>query len=365
MLLYKILSAVRKELEIVEGTQKISRYADLAVGTVLPVRQMVNEASGVHINGRPTLVVSRELAMGFSNALRDVYQIENIPRSLELRALNDVKNLPSLKIGDQIRFTETSFVPELDKKIDTNAKKIMSSTDPETKLTVDVVEKNPALKAIFDKMNNKTFRTVGGWVVVIGLGTAAGVLAVNEHRNRLTACLLYYYVKGSLTSCVIPTCTCKPTACTSKCNYCSEALMNLLPDDMKVDNCEGFKGTGCVNCPSEAFNPTNISNDSSLDANKNDQYFVRCFRPTFYEALTDLWGGASEDLINIVKGALQTANWLVNALPIIFIIAVVIIVIVVILSIISKFSSSSQSPKVEQIYYDRQEFDSPPPYDFV
>lgn len=347
MLLYKVISAIRAESHITEGITKLEKYSHEAVSVSLETRRMIEIEGVMTINGKATHVVSRELSMGFTSALRDVYNIRDIPRPLELKTVNEVKELPSFRVGEHIRFTEERLEPQLAVKLDNNTKEIMKSAHPDVKLTPEMAERNPVLKNIFSKMSGKTFTTFGGWTVAIGLGIASAVTVVNEHRSRMTACMLYYYEYGQLRRCVIPTCTCKPVACTKKCNFCDEAQMKLLPQDMQVDNCGGFKGVGCMNCPSASYLKTNINEDNTLVATSDDSRFIRCHQPTFYEALTDIWGGVNEDILDIVKSSLSGVGWLVGKLPMIILIAICIIIAVIIISIITKILPNRRTQEIE------------------
>ena len=344
LVLHKVISAIRVEENIVSGISKIEKYSFEATSSILPVREINNIDGVMKINNKSTSLISQELSMGFTNALKDVYKIDNIPKALELRTIEDVKNKPSFAVGENMRFTKEKFTPALSAKLDPSTKKIMESVDPDVKITPEAVERNPALKGIFDKMSGKTFKTVTGVLVSIGVGTLAVCAAVNEHRNRLTACMLYYYNQGQLVGCVIPTCTCKPVDCTSKCNNCSlEIQQKYLPVDMLKNNCNDFKGVGCSQCPSDAYNKANLSNDSTLTTDDiSDYHFVKCQRPNFFEALTDLFGGVSEDLMNIVKGGLSGIGWLIQKLPYIILFSVIGIIIIIIISIFSKFAGNNK-----------------------
>lgn len=343
LVLYKIVGAVRLPENVLSGVSKIEHYSVLATSKALPVRDFVHVNGTMKINGRPTHLVSTELAMGFTTALRDVYKIKSIPVPLELRAIEDVKLRPSYTVGENLRFAENVFAPELSKKLDAGANKVMHSTDLADEITPKIVERNPALKNIFNNLSGKTMRTVGGTLLTFGIGIAAVCIVVNEHRNRLTACNLYYYVNDQLRRCVIPTCTCKNVDCTKDCNYCTVALMNkYLPADMKVDNCVDFKDKpGCAKCPSDDYEKLNINDDDTLvNGDVANSSFVRCQKPTFFEALGDIFGGVSSDLMDIVRGSLNGLNWLVQNLPIIIILSVIGIIIIILISVFSKLGNN-------------------------
>lgn len=354
LVLHKVLSAIRVEENVASGISKIERYSLDATSSVLPVRE-INKVDGImRINNKSTTIIAEQLSMGFTTVLRDVYKIDNIPKALELRTIEDIKMKPSYAVGENARFTTEKLMPEMSAKLDKDTNKVMSSTDPDVKLTPEAVERNPVLKNIFNKISGKTLKTAGGALITIGLGTVAICAAVNEHRNRLTACTLYYYDGDQLRSCVVPTCTCKPVACTSNCNYCGQELLEkYLPADMLKDNCGGFSGVGCAQCPSESYNKANISDDSTLtNNNTTDTSFVKCQRPTFFDALTDLFGGVSEDLLGIVKDSLGGVSWIIQKLPYIILFFVVGILIIIIISIFNKFAGDNKtsSSKAPQTY---------------
>lgn len=346
VVLHKIVSAIRVPDNVLSGVAKIEKYALTATSTSLAVREVVHIDGVMRMNGKPTRLIGNQLAMGFTNSLRDVYKIESIPHSLELRAVEDVKLRPSFDVGENIRFTENKFTPELNPKLDKEAKTLMSSTDLSDEITPKIVERNPALKNIFNNMSGKTMKTVGGALVTIGVGIAAVCVAVNEHRNRLTACMLYYYEKDQLRRCTIATCTCKKISCKKDCNYCTNSILKkFLPADMLVDNCGEFKGTaGCVKCPSDDYNKANLSDDATLvEDSAADSSFVRCQRPNFFETLTDLFGGVSNDLLQIVHQSLNGLSWLVQRLPMIILFIFIGIVAIVAISFIGKLFRDSNN----------------------
>lgn len=353
LVLHKIVGAIRVEENVVSGVSKIERYSIQATSNALQVREITNLDGVMRMNGKSTQIVATQLAMGFTSALRDVYKLDNtIPRSLELRAIEDVKLRPSYTVGENIRFTENDFTPAVSAKLDAQAKKVMNSTDLADEITPAIVERNPVLKNIFNNLSGKTVRTVGGTLLTIGIGIAAVCVAVNEHRNRLTACMLYYYQSDQLRRCTIITCTCKKVDCTQDCNYCATAILNkYLPADMLVDNCGDYtdSAAGCVKCPSDDYNKANVNDDATLvNDDVANSSFVRCQRPNFFEALTDLFGGVSEDLMNIVKGSLSGISWIVKFIPYIIIIAIIGVVIVILISLFGKFKSPPQSTVVVQ-----------------
>lgn len=352
--LHRIVSAIRVEDNVLAGVAKIEKYGLSATQSSLAVREIVKVDGVMKMNGKATSVIGSELAMGFTSALRDVYKLENIPHSLELRTIEDVKLRPSYLVGENIRFVENRFAPELSSKLDKEAKRVMSSKNLSDEITPEIVERNPALKKIFENMSGKKMKTFAGTVLTVGVGIAAVCVAVNEHRNRLTACMLYYYDDNKqLRRCTIATCTCKKVACTKSCNYCSpDILQKYLPPDMLVDNCGDFSGSAeCRKCPSEDYNKANLSDDSTLkEKDVSQSSFVRCQRPDFFDALSDMFGGVSEDILDIVKGSLSGLSWIVKFLPYIIFAAIAGIVIIILISIFGKFNSSSSSPPTEDSY---------------
>lgn len=351
IVLHKIVGAIRSEENILVGISKIERYSESATSKILSVREFTTKNGIIHINGKTTQSVAMELSMGFTSALHDVYKINSIPKSLELRSIEDVKLLPSYKVGENLRFSENILKPELSSKLDVKAKNIMSSRDLSDEITPTVVERNPALKNIFNSLSGKTIRTVGGTVLTIGVGIAAVCTVVNEHRNRLTACMLYYYDNDYLRRCTIATCTCKRVACQKDCNYCTATIsQKYLPSDMLQDNCKDFKGVaGCENCPSENYSKTDITNNSTLQSTSTENSsFVRCHRPDFFEALSDLFGGVSEDLMDIVRGSLNGISWFIQKLPYIILIAITGTIIIIIISIFTKINPHRNNSRVDK-----------------
>lgn len=347
LVLHKIVSAVRTSDNIVSGVAKIAEYGELVTSKTLTVRQFKYLDGAMKINGKSVQTVASELSMGFSSVLKDVYEIDTIPKALELRSIEDVKLLPSYAVGENLRFSENTLKPPLLDKLDSEAKRVMSSRDIKDELTPAIVERNPVLKNIAEKMSGKKVKTLVGTVVTFGIGIAAFCIVVNDYRIRLTACNLYYYVNGQLRRCAIATCTCKKVACTKDCNYCDEAVLKrYLPADMLVDNCVGFTGSAdCVKCPSENFNKTDIADDKTLAKQDNAEQssFVRCQKPDFFDAMSDLFGTTSQDLLDIVHSSLSGVSWIIQKLPYIILAAVVFIIIIIIISIFTKFNPGRNS----------------------
>lgn len=346
LVLHKILGAIRIEDHILSGINKIERYALNATSSALIVREILNLNGILHMNGKATHILATQLAMGYTSALHDVYKLDKgIPRSLELRTIEDVKMRPSYIVGENLRFIENELTPELSAKLDKEANKVMTSTNLDDEITPAIVEKNPVLKNIFNRLSGKTIRTMTGTLIKIGIGVAAVCIAVNERRNRLTACMLFYYEKGQLRQCVIETCTCKKVTCTKDCNFCSpDILEKYLPADMLVDNCGDFKdAAGCVKCPSDDYSKLNINDDKTLTAdNVANSSFVRCQRPDFFDALSDLFGGVSEDLMSIIKGSLSGISWIVKLLPYVILCSIIGVVIIILISLFGKLKTNRQ-----------------------
>lgn len=350
--LHRIVGAFHTEANIVSGISKLEKYSLIDSSKALSVREITKSNNVFKINGRDTLTLSNELAMGYTRVLRDIYYIDNnIPRALELRAIEDVKQLPSYVVGENLRFIEEKLKPELATKLTSKTKTIMSSTNLNDKITEEIVEKNPALKNIFSNLSGKTVKTLTGTVVTFGLGITAVCAIINEHRNRLTACMLYYYQNNQLKRCVIATCTCKQIACNQNCNYCSpDTISKYLPDDMRIDNCTGANkldssgGGLCAKCPSLNYNRSSFNDESTLvHIPVSQSSFVRCQRPDFYETLSDLFGGVSEDLLSIIKDSLGGFSWFVQKIPLIIFIAVIVTIIIIVFNILSKFYNNKKS----------------------
>lgn len=340
------MEAIKSPTHSASGTRKIADYAHEAEAGSLKVRPMVLDTKTGHmsVNGKPTHVVSEQLKMGYTTALKDVYDIDNVPKTLEHRSVEDVKFHPSYSVGENMRFKDEKFQPQMEPKLNKEGKKVMKSTDLTEEITPRVVEQNPPLKNIFMNLSGKTMRSVGGTLLKFGIGIAAVCVVVNEHRNRLTACMLYYHEKKQLRRCTIASCTCKSVECKKDCDYCTDVIMKkYLPNDMlSTDNCIGFKGTGCAQCPSEAFSKANIEDDETLQKEDPDEaVFVRCQKPDFFEALGDIFGGTSEQLLEIVNGSLAAINWLIAKLPYIILFGIIVVVIIILISILGKFKSSS------------------------
>lgn len=359
MELVHILSAVKSVDHVAAASAKLLSFTStLHLSSINPIelkpRTIEFQGEIPRINNENLSVVARDLSMGYTDALRHIYNVSNVPAILKSRYISLIDKYPSFKVGEHERFTNNVFKPQLEKTLNQKAKNILNSKTEN--LTIEVVNENPSLKNLTEKMKSRKFKSFTGSIIAIGATIGLVIAAINNHRNRLTACQYWYHKNGNLTCCVIQSCTCKSIACTKECNYCETSILNKLPNAMQTAKCPSHF-VGCVNCPSNDFLKATFEKDK-LVAEENDG-FIRCQEPTLFDAFSDLFGNATEELMEIVAHSLKGVGWFMSKLPYIIGISVVVFIIIIIVSVIGKFSKQ----KIEIDKEEWPESEPPPPYE--
>lgn len=354
MRIVHILDAAKFERKVTT-ISRLNKYSEMLSLSKLKVREIVKPNSMTAlINNKEIHSVSMKIKKGYFTSLHDVYEMKSIPRQLELKTLSDVKDLPSYHFGKAERYTE-----DLTSKI--KKKSPPGSLDHLEKVGVDItakdLEKSHALKNVCEFLMGKKFRTLAGSVLVF-VGSLAGVLvALNEHRKTMQACLVFYYENGSLSSCKLPTCTCIDESMnefTNKYRICSTNILSQLPDDMtRTTNCKGNVGMKCVNCPSETFTK-NIGKDiteGSDNKTKTDRFYIECRNPTIFGAIGDITHGVVEPILTIVEKSVSAVSWFANNLKTIIIIGVCFFAIAIIVWFMKGFFSTSKFSNTDHRHY--------------
>lgn len=340
MKIFRILDIGKYESKL-KTAKRLDSYGHGMSSNNLKVRNISKPTeTTAFINNKEMHGVSMKIKKGYFNSLSDVYEVKNVPKQLELKTLSDVKDLPSYHYGNAERYTN-----ELTNKI--KKKSPAGSLDHLEKGTADLTARDlktsPALNDICDFLKGKSFRTIAGTLVFIGLTTTAVITFLNEHRKALQACLVFYYVNGSLSGCKLPTCTCIDESMnqfTDKYTICSSKILAVLPEDMtRTTNCKGNSGLSCVNCPSDTFK-NSIGKDVNEDLNSNtkrDEFYIECRIPSIFNAIGDITHSVGESVISVVDKAASTISWFIKNLPTIIIAGVLFFVIIIIVWLMKTF----------------------------
>lgn len=300
---------------------RLIKYAELANTPALKVRPMVEANANVLINGKPIHAVSLDIKKGYLHSLKDVYEIKDVPKNLELKTKQDIQNLPAYHYGAHERYS-TSLSDNIKQKSPPGALDHLDRVDVD--LTMKDLEKSPALKSVCTSLEGKKVITLTGKYVIIGVGLVAVVSVINQHRKDLQSCTAFRYINGNLTGCKIATCTCidgEMNTSQVKYNICGEDVLKLLPDEMKdINNCKGNKGLKCIQCPSQSFRDMYGKNEADLDKDTElDKVYIECRIPSVFAAIGDLTNSIRDETLDIVKSASKAVGWFFKNLPTILI----------------------------------------------
>lgn len=301
----------------VKTVNRLERYSE-NVFKMLKPREIKIKGNTAFIGVHNVDNVSRRIKMGYMHELTHVYDIPTVPKKLEYQTLNDVKKLPSYKLGESERLGKT-----METKIKEKSKpgSLSHLDSPMGELKLKDLDNSPPLKNVCEFLRGKKLRTLVGTTVVIGASTALVVSFLNEHRKTLSGCMAFRYVNGLLKGCKIPTCSCVDGQMNTHFNgtypQCDNSILNLLDQKMRdPSNCSGFSGTGCVNCPSpnlikDNSNKNPDATDEDLDVvNPLDLIHFQCLTPTIWGALADVVDTVGGAAIGVIENAASALSWL-------------------------------------------------------
>ena len=353
MRLFKILDSIEKSIAVFDeaavltkGVERLEQYSKVESALALPVRDLRITNKTATIGGDSVLDVSRNLRLGYVDFLKKVYKVDELPRPLITRAEADVKNLSSFSIGNNERLT-TEFKSRVREKMNKRTFNELNTAD--SVLTEKAVRENPVLNDICESMKNKKFITITGTELIVGaVGTVFVIAVINEHLAKMRGCYAYYMGNDQvLKNCKIQTCSCDGKGglnqqCGTLCDFCTSDLLDKLPDSMKrVDNCKDTTKP-CVQCPSADFNVTetpDLDQEQQLAVvQPRDQIFIRCNNPSVWDAISDIFGNAGDNLINIVDGAANAISWFLRNLPKILIYGGILFLLAILFGFTSKIS---------------------------
>lgn len=284
---YRLLGAMSKEVNLTKVTEAFGNYAKKVKLPSFKVPS-VKASGGVVSIGADTLAsLEKRVKLGYvADTMRKVYKIEKLPSSIELKLIDEVKHLPSYKVGVSKRAADT---------LEANIGAVGSN------VTESTVAANSRLSKVIDYLKGKSFISITGGTVVIGVTTVYALQAIQRHRDMMSGCFRYEMVRGKIEACKVQSCSCVNGAPSQGgSNYCAA---DKLPADMLVTSgCSGSSGTVCVNCPSASFESDKgdvTSDDGLSNPAPNDNVYYECRNATFWEAVSDLVGDEVDKVIDI------------------------------------------------------------------
>lgn len=342
MKLLRILGAAHYESNIFKTASRLNSYASGIThsGYAIKARPIVKKNGLTFIHNRNILHVSTDIRKGYFSSLKNVYEINSIPRDLETRTFHEVKGLPAYHLGNAERYTST-LSDAIKSKSPPGALNHLDKGNVD--LTMRDLDKSPALKEACKSLQGKKLTTLLGRSIVIGLSLVLVVSFLNEHRKDMQGCIAFRVKNGTLEGCKLQTCSCIDASMNDRTNnysLCGDDLLQFLPDDMKsVTNCKGNVGSSCVNCPSQAFRDMyNKDDGTSLDENtKGDEIYVECRTPSIFNALGDITHTVGDATLSVVKGAAKATSWFLGNLPKILIGGGIVFAIVVVIWFLRSF----------------------------
>lgn len=359
MKLFKILNAIDKGSRLLSeeklklhGTSHLERYANTALNTKTLTHDIKIVEKRATIGGQFVDDISRNLKLGNIGILNKIYKINEIPRPLSIRALEDVKNLPSAKVGDVERIGKM-FKEKARTKLPNDTFEQLNR--PGRDLRVSDVEQNNLIKNLVDELqkrnNIKPFTGTG--FVFASLSTALFVSTFNKRQRDLRGCHAYYTDDtGNVLSCKLPTCSCDGkggfnSKCNASCKVCPQEILNLLPPSMtnNIKACVDVNEP-CVNCPAKEFEEAHIANIDNESADfqtitPTDKVYIKCINPSVLDTFVDIFGDLGDNILGLADNAVGATSFFFKHIKSILIVCGVLVTIVSVAVAIFKFGGKN------------------------
>lgn len=355
MKLFKILNAIDRGSRLLSeeklkfhGSTQLERYANSVLSSKTLAHDINIKEGRATIGGHQVENVSRKLKLGDVGVLNKIYRINEIPRALALRTLEDVKNLPSARVGEVERL-QTTFKEKARNKLSAKAYDELNSTGRDLK--IDDVRENDLIKKVVDeimtKRDIKPFTGTG--FVVAGVSMAIFISTFNKRLRDMKGCHVYYTDDlGNISSCKLAACSCDGkggfnSECGVHCKLCPEEILRLLPLSMtdNIKACANATGP-CVNCPSTEFENANAVDIDSENPDFNntlptDKLYIKCVDPTILDTFVDIFGNLGNDILDIADNAVGATNFFLRNIKSILVASGVIVTIIAMFVAYMKF----------------------------
>lgn len=295
MNLYRILAVASKESRAVKVAGALENYAKAVKLPSFKLPTVVSTGGVMKIANVPVSFFETRLKLGYiGDTMEKIYKIEKLPSAIELKMINEVKDLPSYQIGKASRAAET-----LKDSVGTVGIGVTASD----------VAKNSKLTAIVDYMKGKSFWSLTAGTVVVGASTIYVLNAIEKHRNLMSGCFRYEMVNGKIEACKVQSCSCVdgvPAQGSSL--FCSA---DKIPTSMlSTSACQGTTGRVCVNCPIQTSSTSGDLDDTESLSKPadSDKIYYDCKSATFWEAVSDLVGDKIDAVVGIGESVVTEAG---------------------------------------------------------
>lgn len=286
--LFRILRAADKEIDLFKITSKLEVIGkDIGFLDLAPVTRTSENV--LKIGDRTAVSLIESLRSGnVEEALKHIYKVENVPNSVKLKFLDEVKDLPSSHIG--LATAKAEKIKAKLKMVDNEIGDGVGLSAPDgPELTVDMVNKSPTLSKTVNIMKNIKVVSLYAGVVLIGGTTALVVAVINNHRREIRGCYRFTNTNGTIHSCKMAESSCVDGQ--QDLHETTRACFPAAPTIIGATTCAGIKGVGCINCPPTA---TTAATDES------DMVSYRCNNPSVMDAMADLLNEKADAISEIV-----------------------------------------------------------------
>lgn len=300
MKLFRILGAIGHDTPLTKIDSALGVFAKESNISNL-FRGAVKDGDVWKIGNKTTTELETSLKLGkIADSAPVIYKMEYVPSSLNQKLINEVKDLPSYRVG------------KVEKGVD-DIKNLFKDTNEYSNLinpnhgnlTINMVENNAKLKSTIGQLIGKRYKSLTLGVVIVGASITVAIEKINEHRKNMSGCFRYYMENDVLVSCRVATCSCfdgSPIT-SGGAVTCSPSL---IPKSMSgLSNCSGTTGAVCAKCPSEEVltvgkgdlnNPTSLTQDST-----EDLVYYKCNQASILDAIGDLVGDGVDGLVDEIK----------------------------------------------------------------
>lgn len=291
--LIKILRKALKRSEPAELVTDLNRYGK-SFSVVSRTDDIVTQTGMLKFGEKSIFEVIGLLKFGrFDEVGKHIFNIDKLPTSMKTRLAKEMHEMPSFHVGrhaDDVKNMETEL-----KHIFADADLMMvRSRDNRRPLTLAHVKENGGLTELLTYMYSKRFYSFSGRIVLVGGSLLAAINVINTHREQISGCFRYTVVSGEVSVCKVAECSCIDGRPMASNELLCDANVSIPADMKQMDNCNAFRGVGCVKCPMVSMDADGkvqsaASGDSgALCSVDSDKVFYKCNTPTITETIGDL-----------------------------------------------------------------------------
>lgn len=353
--LFRLLRVAERELDSLKITKALEKAGEeFGLHELAPITR--NSENVLHIGDRTAESLETSLKAGrIEEAISHIYHVKDVPESVKLKLLDQVKDLPSARVAAvEAKSAKVKSILKTAFEETPDIKDLADVDGPP--LTVQQVQKNSNLIKTLDVLKASRIVSAYTGIVVIGGTTALIVAAINAHRKEMRGCYRFTNTNGTIHSCKIVESSCVDGAVDL--HETIRACTNLSADfnDLGVGDCSKIVGVGCINCPPEHLKKIVSKDTEKIDKpetyakqDASDLVSYHCNQPSVLDAMSDLLneraGDVSRALGDIggtVGKAVKTAF---DVVTILFIVMGAVVGIVIIAYGVKKLSIISKDGK--------------------